>query len=192
MTIRRTKKDPLDRYYTPEWATKILTDDWPFPESVTHVWEPCCGKGFLSDVLIKNTSCEIIATDFDKDCGAAVHDFLHDGLPSGLSEAISSVAIVTNPPYTIPGATSADFVTKALEHTPYVAMLLRLTWIEATKDRAPIFASRPPSEIWAISPRVNFTTPDGTMSKNANMISCWFIWLPGTTETKMKWVNASQ
>lgn len=205
--IIRNGKDPLDRYYTPEWAVKILKDDWPFQVPVWNVWEPCCGIGNIAKVLSDSSDYEegegldVWASDIDNvdpdGLESFQFDFLRDTLDDShmqqarLHEQLKkgTIAIVTNPPYTVPGATAASFVRKALEYTPYVAMLLRLTWIEAARDRASIFETNPPAEIWAISPRVNFTTPDGKESKNANMISCWFIWKPGAKETVLKWVK---
>lgn len=197
---QRVKKDPLDRYYTPAWVTEILVENWPFPEKVDCVWEPCCGEGHITSVLARQSGVEVdlASSDIDVDSAGEVFDFLSDDvfvykwyafkyIPYRIKQG--RLAIITNPPYSIPGATAADFVRKALEYTPYVAMLLRLPWVEACEDRKSIFAEQPPAEIWAISPRVNYTGPNTGKKQNVNSISCWYIWKPGTEKTVFKWVE---
>lgn len=193
---QRTKKDPLDRYYTPAWVTEILVEHWPFPEWVDTVWEPCVGQGHILDVVFNN--CEHVnvgfATDADPEANGAQHDFLRQTCYDteylkvmGGYMGAKRLCIVTNPPYTIPGATAADFVRRALEYTPYVAMLLRLSWLEACEDRKSIFAEQPPAEVW-ILPRVKFEGPN-TNGGSPSSTSAWFIWKPGATETKLTWVK---
>lgn len=193
---QRTKKDPLDRYYTPAWVTEILVENWPFPSQVDLVWEPCAGRGHIANVIEGDLNILTYSSDVvDTEDGDRIRFFEYDFLgnvaskPARLAVGLGrcNVAIITNPPYSIPGATASDFVRKALEYTPYVAMLLRLSWLEACEDRKSIFAEQPPAEVW-ILPRVKFEGPN-TNGGSPSSTSAWFIWKPGTTKTKLMWVG---
>lgn len=198
----KTSKDPLDRYYTPAWVTELLLADWPFPDAIDSIWEPCAGVGNISKAIKANAPLcvvNVFASDVERVPGvAASFDFLSPErrwpgeFPGRLLHAIHSetLAIVTNPPYSIPGATAADFVRKALEYTPHVAMLLRLSWMEGAAERADIFRESPPAEIRIISPRVHYTGPNSDHKPaNPNGPSAWFIWRPNATETKVTWIS---
>lgn len=207
---QRVGKDPLDRYYTPAWAVDVLADDYPFPRHANTIWEPCAGRGDIITALEANenlmqTPFLFLPSDIEPVEGVLQFDFLKDDVrrPNGntgdklaVQEAIHAagncLAIITNPPYSIPGATAADFVRKAFEYTPLVAMLLRMTWVEMCEDRGDIFKHRPPSEIRAISPRVPFEGPAMDGKKQApNGISAWFIWkhTSGAPNTRFTWVE---
>jgi hypothetical protein len=179
---QKTGKDPLDRYYTPEWPTRLLLDHWPWPE-VHTVWEPCAGMGHIVRVLEERFGVlGVLASDIDPDSPYPRRDFMGAMAPE-------AQAIVTNPPYTTPDYTAADFVRRALEITPRVAMLLRLSWLEPCGDRAGIFATSPPSEVW-ILPRVDFDGPNVGGANSNGATSAWFIW--GTGEgTVVRWFSAS-
>lgn len=199
---QRVGKDPLDRYYTPAWAVDVLADDYPFPRHAKLIWEPCAGRGDIVDALKANknlmqTHFDFFMSDVDPESGCHQSDFLalrdrRDEVPDEIRYANDPFVIITNPPYSIPGSTAADFVRIALEYTPYVAMLLRMTWTEKCEDRADIFDTRPPHEIRAISPRVPFEGPAMDGKKQApNGISAWFIWQRAneTSHTKFTWVE---
>lgn len=206
---QKTNKDPLDRYYTPAWVTQLLVEDWPFQVPIWNVWEPCCGNGDMTKILSDNSDFEygegltVWSSDIDEitadDFTSFKFDFLRDELnrkfecvqQTSLFEAMhrGTLAIVTNPPYSIPGATAADFVRKALEYTPYVAMLLRLSWADGCAERSDIFSERPPAEIRVIRPRIHFTGPNESETKAPNGASAWFIWRPGSEGTVMSWIG---
>jgi hypothetical protein len=175
---QKTRRDPLDRYYTPAWPTIALIDRWPWP-AIARVLEPCAGQGHMAEVLCSRF--DVTAFDVDPQSPYPTQDFLayqaHD----------PETAIVTNPPYSTPTATAADFARHALTLTPYVAMLMRLSWLEACRDRAGLFRDTPPSEVW-ILPRVSFGGPNVTVKNNNGATAIWCIW--GTDKAQqVKWID---
>ena len=88
------------------------------------LWEPACGNGALVTPL-RALGRTVIATDlFERGCPDAADriDFLMERqAPAGVT------GIVTNPPF---GTAAFDFVEHALELVPYVAMFLRLGFLD--------------------------------------------------------------
>lgn len=187
-------RDPLDRHYTPEWATEELVK---YMGARIHgaVWEPCCGADMIGRVLRAQTGINAyLGTDVDpearsgfweraaidgierwREAKKAPLDFLQwESLPSGITW------IISNPPYTIAysahangKATALDFVDKALSFGVGIAMLLRLTWLEPCKERIDFFRNTPPTDVLILR-RVNFLNSD---VKNM-CTSAWVIWDP--------------
>ena len=85
------------------------------------IWEPCCGKGAISDVLIGRGH-HVISTDLvDYGYGVAGRDFLMESrAPDGV------VAVVTNPPYNA----AESFVAHGLPN--YDFTLTRVLYIDQT------------------------------------------------------------
>jgi hypothetical protein len=116
-----------DVYQTPGVAVQALQKVEQLPH---HIWEPACGYGAIVRVL-RDAGHTVTATDLvDYACPDSSYriDFLMERhAPPGVE------AVVTNPPYKL----AAAFVAHALELVPYVAMLLRLPFIEAAGKRDP-------------------------------------------------------
>lgn len=190
-------RDPLDRYYTPEWATEELIK-YLGSRLFGSVWEPCCGADMIgravrehgpvshylgTDVDPKATTIEMRRNDDGvwemENFDFSPVDFLNDVHPGDLSLTSLDTYdwIVSNPPYTIPykngKATAADFVEQALMYRCRVAMLLRLTWLEPTLDREELFRENPPTDVLILR-RVQYLN-----SGSQNMCtSAWVIWDP--------------
>ncbi len=87
--IRYPKRAPFEFYPTPPEATRALLSVESFEGSI---WEPACGDGAISKVLIE-AGYEVISTDLiDRGYGAGGHDFLKSSRPLAKN-------IITNPPY---------------------------------------------------------------------------------------------
>ena len=139
-TFRNSAYDrrSLDRYFTESWCTKCLL---PFiPEYVRKgtIWEPACGRGDMSRVLIEDgldvVSSDLDPSEFDGDLGSIAElNFLETTSKSG----IVANAIITNPPY---GDNAERFNRHALDfqEIDYVAMLLRHEY-DAAKTRRDLF-----------------------------------------------------
>lgn len=96
------------------------------------IWEPACGNGALV-VPLRNRGYDVTATD--------LHDWNCPGADTGLdflSDAVSfyrpllrakteHFGIVTNPPFNI----IEDFIGRAVNLAPYVAILCRLAFLES-------------------------------------------------------------
>ena len=132
----------LDPYWTPDEATRSLLEI----ERLPHViWEPAAGAGAISKVLRsaghKVTSSDIARyDDFDLNFSA---DYLTAPAPHGVQ------AIITNPPFRL----ALQFAAKAIAEAPYVALLLRLNFLESV-ERLVFFSKAPPARILVSSRRL--------------------------------------
>jgi hypothetical protein len=127
-------REGRDFYATPDWVTEALLQHIHFRGPI---WEPCCGDGAMSNILVAH-GYEVVSTDIvDRGFGASGVDFLTcHTVPPGCR------CIVTNPPYGDSGSHTEqsrspramlDFVRQALSLTASIqgqlALLVRLQWI---------------------------------------------------------------
>lgn len=171
-----------DLYETPPEATRTLLTI----EKVPHrIWEPACGPGAIVRVLEDN-GYDVVATDLldyrdrsDALQNEARVDFL-------METRYFDRAIVTNPPYKL----ANRFVRKAIADAPYVAMLLRLAFLESLGrddilsrlSRVHVFSRRLP-----MMHRGGWAGPRCTSS----VAYAWFIWdrahIGPTTVHRVDW-----
>ena len=178
-------RDPLDRYYTPEWVTMALLNQFAWMLS-EPIWEPCAGAGHILDVL-KRGGGHVIGSDVEPQRDdISESDFL-----SSDTDHPSVDWIITNPPYRTPdGHKPSDFVRRALDAARKgVAMLLWQSFLEGCSDRLDLHQTRPPSHILWL-PRFNFIVP-GRKDDGPSMMGGWFVWnlryLDGAT--RMYWAG---
>ena len=156
----------LEQYYTPPPLTRALLERLNL-EPMT-IAEPCAGEGWIARELIRDGH-TIIAGDVDPELD------LRSGLDFFSKRATGvygrTDAIITNPPW----SDSARFVRRALEITPNVAMLLRLTFLEPC-DSEP--ASRRVDLLrimrsHIVMPRTRFYKGG---KKTDSVPPMWFVW----------------
>jgi hypothetical protein len=122
-----------DYYPTPPWCTLALLKHFT-PH--THVWEPACGQGHISRVLLETGIVEYSSDLVDRGYGEPEIDFLKTTAPP--NPAIRS--IITNPPY------SGDLPQQFIKHSltlmgpvkGSVAMLLRNEY-DSASGRSDLF-----------------------------------------------------
>lgn len=160
-------------------AGGILSDDfYPSPPEAVEallsvevfngpVWEPACGDGAISKVLLAH-NLDVVSTDLvDRGYGESRVDFLMEHLPRAPS-------IITNPPFKL----SEQFARKALTlTTEKVAFLMRLVWLEGQKRRS-LFETTPLANVWVFSKRLpRMHRGDYTGQKSTSSIAfAWFVW----------------
>jgi hypothetical protein len=151
-----------DFYPTPDDVTQALIDTGIIPRSKT-IWEPCCGAGDMSRVLVRN-GYRVISTDlFDRGYGKGGVDFL---ATKQLAEP--GCAIVTNPPFNL----SAKMIEHALElGASAVAVVLKSQYWHAS-GRTSLFESHRPSYVLPLTWRPDFSGQGGSPT----MEVCWSIW----------------
>lgn len=156
-----------DFYATPPEAVhSLLAIESKWLPDCRVIWEPACGDGAISKVLEAH-GYEVMSTDLvDRGYGTPGIDFL-------TSDSFVNSAIITNPPYKL----ARQFVDTALEHVPYVAMLLRLAFLEGGA-RMPWFASTPLARVHVSSRRLPMMHRDGWTGPKAGSAVChaWFVW----------------
>jgi hypothetical protein len=164
--VGTSKGRPADDYYpTPPLATEALLASESFTGSI---WEPACGDGSMSKVLIAHGH-DVASTDLiDRGYGEAPHDFL--------TSTRTATNIVTNPPFTL----AESFVRLALARsTGKVAMLCKIQFLEGLKRRA-LFESTPLKAVWVFSKRLTLRR-NGVAKTPASGMLCfaWYVWMHG-------------
>ena len=150
-----------DFYETPPNATQLLLDNEKFDDTV---WECSCGKGAISNVLIKN-GYNVISDDLiDRGYGNGGLDFLK-------STNKKAESLVTNPPYSL----SVPFWEKCEElKIKKYAFLLRITWLEGIA-RSVLFKKYPLKKLYVFSKRIQ-QYKKGKMLNSPMLAFGWFVW----------------
>ena len=188
MTIRHAHADRGDDVYPspPEAAFGLLAAEDRFLP--LHLWEPACGDGALVRPL-RAAGYRVTASDLvDRGCEDALTgvDFLMEPCaPAGVA------GIVTNPPYKL----AEQFIDQALDLAPYVAMLLRLQFLESERRR-PLFEQRwPLAAVHVFSSRLQMMHRDGWDGPRASSTTCfaWFVFTRHTFRAhanRLHWISA--
>lgn len=163
-------RDPLDRYYTPDWLIDGLLADLPFTRErlgdFSTVLEPCVGQGAIANPL-RRIGAEVITNDLDPLVEADYH--LDITQAESWAQMPRPDWVVTN----IPFGVAQEIVPHAVAASRLgTIMLLRLSWLEPTKRRRDWQRANPPDAI-RIGSRPSFTG-DG---KADSVTSAWFFWL---------------
>lgn len=167
-----------DFYPTPPEGTLALLG----VESFTgKIWEPACGDGAISKVLIDH-GYEVYSTDLvDRGYGQARVDFL--------MECQTCDNIITNPPFKL----ALPFVKHALALTTgKVAMLVRLAWLEGI-ERREMFETTPLARVWVFSKRLTMVRGgDESLRGGGSMTAfAWLVWEHGYEgKPTLGWVSA--
>lgn len=211
-----------DNYPTPSWCVRRLLEACPLPGGV---WlEPCAGEGAIiravNEARPENAHTAELAwhaCELREECASPLADLI--GAPSAVTIASyldvyfsSADVIITNPPFSL-----AEAITrKALSEAPWVAMLLSLSFVKASK-RAAWLASNPPDRYdipqpvcfvqclscarepscgWESSELPNAPCPKvcpqcgGKVRRsNGDMVGYgWYVWTPERNRTHGKYV----
>lgn len=156
-----------DLYETPPVAVRALLRVEKLPR---RIWEPASGNGAMARVL-RRAGHRVATSDI-----ARGHDFL-------ISERVprQSRAIVTNPPFKY----AARFAAHAITLCPYVAMLMRLGFLEAghpchVNGRARLYCldEQPPARVYVFRQRLPMMHRHGWKGRRAPsaMAFCWIVW----------------
>jgi hypothetical protein len=165
----------LDAYFTPAWMTRALLRRVQLPPGC-HVLEPAAGELAIARVL-RQAGCFVVTNDLDTTRPTNLHCDATDAafwkrLP------LKPELVAGNPPFGVAFAIVEHAVATA---TFGVAMLLRITWLEPTEDKAARgvvtvrgrgewLAAHPPTRM-VVLPRWSFR---GTGSDSA--ICVWCLW----------------
>ncbi len=182
----QNERSSYDFYCTDPKALEKLLDKRSFNK---HIYEPACGLGTLSDVLL-NHGYKVYSTDI-KNYGYALQNktlnFLSSEVLPQPNEGLLQCDILTNPPY----SKALEFIKQALaiiEDGYHVVMFLRLQFLEG-KARRVFFNENPPKEIYVFSERMNCINPYGVNQKSSAICYAWFIWQKGFKgDPIVKWI----
>jgi hypothetical protein len=171
-----------DYYATEPRAVELLLEQEQFAPTI---WEPACGEGHISEVLIEHGH-GVISTDLiDRGYGTGGVDFLT------CDARIMRVPydIITNPPYKY----STEFAEKALELVAdgqKVAMFLKLTFMES-KKRKLFFQKYPPRTVYVSSGRLMCGFNGQFHMHSGRAIAyAWYVWKKGFKgDPVIRWIN---
>ena len=173
-------RDVNDYYATHPSVTADLLKVEKFNSKIL---EPCCGDGFMAEVL-KKAGYEVEAYDIiDRGYGKQA-DFLTDDF------APNTYDIITNPPYT----ETTAFIQRAIELCKQkVAILMPLRYL-SSRERYQIYKKYPPRRVYCYINRIIIAKGgrfDFYSGAGANMeIYAWYIWEKGYKGlTELKWIE---
>lgn len=161
---------PMDFYETSKEAVDALVEHYlkgTFKSEV-QILEPCCGDGAIVKALGELGYTHVWDNDVDVCRIASSHVDARDHKFDYPTPGAAKIHLaVTNPPFN-----QAFSILKNLHsQVDAVALLLRLTFLEPTKDRGPWLAKNPPNKL-IVLPRYSFTGGGKTDS-----VTCaWMIW----------------
>lgn len=155
----------LDFYETPDFQVKALTER---VNVQGKVFEPCCGDGAISRFF---PGC--ITNDIDVEKKADIHlDATEEAVWNlvGGDPLLPLDWVVTNPPFNQAFKIAQWAVSRAYS----VALLLRISFLEPTKERGPWLASLPPTVV-IVLPRHSYTGN----GKSDSTTTAWMVWSGG-------------
>jgi hypothetical protein len=159
------EREADDFYPTPPEPTRaFLAAEIGRLREIGGVWEPAAGDGAMVREMMA-LGLMVYASDLvDRGCGAEIQSFYdYASAPVG--------AIVTNPPFQECNA-DPGWVRHALERlgVDYMALLLPVNWTGAS-GRAALWAKYPPSRVYVMRWRIDFTGQGAPP-----MLNAWFVW----------------
>lgn len=176
-SMRDPRREKDDFYRTPEIATLALLHAERVP---SVVWEPACGDGAIGNVLTANGH-TVIGTDLvARGYGEPRRDFLFE-------RDLLAPAIITNPPFKL----ADEFVLHALSMgAEFVAMFMRLTWLEGRARHDSLWSKRPPARVHVFSQRLTLWRGDEVGRDAGGTIAfAWFVWQRGHSgDTALRWI----
>jgi hypothetical protein len=157
----KEKRQGQDFYPTPDHATLSLLANETFTGSI---WEPACGDGAISKVLL---------TQYPETYSSDLHDWQYGETGVDfLSSHRRTHNVVTNPPYKL----AQEFVEHSLAVSEHkVAMLLKLNFLEGQRRKS-MFAKTPLKTVYVFSKRLSFTRAREDSKGNGLLAYAWFVW----------------
>jgi len=184
---RHEPSTSLDDFPTPPWATRALMEHVIKPSEFGHginsssVWEPACGRGFMSrplgEYFVSVVSTDI--SDYGWNGQSGVNDFLSTNF-----EPVNCQWVITNPPF----KRATDFIHHSIGIGRSTAVLVRTSFVEGVRRYNWLFKSNPPNIIAQYSERVPMVR--GRVDKNASTATsyCWLVWGKGSNGAHPKFV----
>ncbi len=172
---RHEPQNSLDDFPTPPWATRALMEHVIKPSEFGHgiqrssVWEPACGRGYMSRPL-GEYFLSVLSTDI-ADYGWRGQHGTCD-YTSGKFEPANIEWVITNPPF----KRAHDFINHGHRTRKAVAVLVRTSFVEGVRRFRQLYERNPPDIIGQFSERVPMVK--GRVDKNASTATayCWLVW----------------
>lgn len=173
-----------DAYYTPVPIYQFLADRLKLKNKI--IFDPCCGKEHPTYKAFGDKN-KIVENDIDRDVIAHYHsDATYDGVWLNYPDEFLQHWTITNPPF---NKSLLPIVNNALQFSSEgVAMLLRLSFLEPTKNRREILGDnlwgKTLKAVYPVNPRPQF---DPSKNGTDSCTVAWFIW--GNDSVKLEPFN---
>lgn len=162
VAVDRVNREKDDFYPTPPRATLALLGVEQF---VGPIWEPSCGEGHISKVLLA-AGHEVFSSDLvDRGYGEPRIDFL-------MEYKARAPNLITNPPFKL----ATEFMRHATSlSTAKVALLLRLACLEGI-ERGEVYDTTPLARIHCFRKRLSMYRRGEDMKAGGTLAFAWFVW----------------
>lgn len=155
----------FDFYETPPWQTRALLRRLPDLRGLTFL-EPCSGDGSLVREIAHLGS--VVTNDIDPARAADLHGDATDPEWWASLGSVRADVVITNPPF----STAHLILPHAIRHARrLVIMLGRMSWLEPTEERDPLWQVMPPDGL-IILPRWSYKANGATDSVTTG----WHLW----------------
>jgi len=182
MAQRHEKKDSLDDFPTPPWATRALCKYVINKHNISRMscLEPACNRGYMSTVLEESFKSVTSSDIYDYGFGIKKNFLLSDYKKNSFDW------VITNPPFNL----AEDFFFKADKICKVgVALLVRTVFLESIGRYKNIFLRHPPSKFAQFSERVPMIK--GKLDRKASTATgyAWIVWEKNVkTKSKLVWI----
>ncbi len=171
----------LDFYETPSHYIAALLSE---VNIFGRVYEPCVGEGAIAEAVRALPSVRKVYTnDIDYKRKADTH---RDARLAYAGEKGEFDWQVANPPF----SDELPILENALDQSPNVAFLARLSFLEPTEDREHFLQTNPPQQV-IVLPRYSFRLNDEGKKQTDSVTCAWLVWyadrLPHTINPLSFW-----
>lgn len=168
---RNRVDDPLDRYCTPPYGTRLLYETLPVLRDYRTL-DPCCGLGDMSNIARRHCKLEVVSADIrtsDRIAGIKGVNFL----TTDMWRVDEFGNIMFNPPFNL----SQQFTENALDLTKrFVCVLQRIQFLEGIKRYRSIFATQWLRWVYMFTYRMNFFREGQIDHRVSGQMSfAWFV-----------------
>lgn len=172
---------PFDFYETPPHYTRALDAHYG-GFIIGTICEPCVGKSNIVTQLRLRPS-RVVTNDIDPKRRADTHDdasklkfWREASWSSGILRAKPFDWTITNPPF----AKELPILRLARQHSHFVAMLARLSFLEPTVSRSGFWKRYGDQMTVIILPRYSFRDNDDGKRQTDTMTCCWLVFGPSS------------
>lgn len=180
---KRRGRRERDAYFTPMHAVYALREVEGAAIRGQELVDPCCGDGRMVEQFAAGFK-YLTLNDIEPRIEAARVDAMRaSGAKVTLKRVDATIPepglwvgcdwVVTNPPWNLASKIAQHAIAEARRG---VALLLRLSFLEATRKRQ--WIKRTPPRAVIVLPRISFT---GT-GRTDSVVPAWFLWGPGVTK----------
>lgn len=183
MQQRSEPDDSLDDFPTMPWGGRALCEQLRGRALLTagmKCWEPAANRHYLARGLRDYFAAVETSDVFDYGVGDTLWDFLLRPLEDPFANWI-----ITNPPFRL----AEQFVARAREITPNVAILVRSAFLEGVGRHATLYSKSPPGLVLQFTERLPMNKGVCHAKMTTATAYCWLVWADDLASgTRFDWI----